>query len=189
MAVNGGAWLLKIPASYIGQNLYLKAEAAGVTEGYAADPGTATVAALPAKGQAGIALSIAVTDTATADVTNLGGIPGNGQVSLAWTDPVDTDLDHIEITVTPSVAGSPFTAAKGTGSKTVTGLANGTAYTFTVKAVYTGGNMSAGASVGPITPIVPSVDLYVGTSITPEPGAYSLATAISWLGAHAADDG
>jgi hypothetical protein len=83
---------------------------------------------------------------APANVGTLGGIAGNGKVTLTWLDPVDTDIDSIEITVAPSIAGSPFSVAKGVKTRVIEGLANGTLYTFTVKAVDTSGNKSSGVS-------------------------------------------
>jgi hypothetical protein len=59
ITAHGGTWLVKVPASYIGQNVYLKAIPAGAN-GHTPTPGTATVTALPANGKAGIALNIAV---------------------------------------------------------------------------------------------------------------------------------
>jgi hypothetical protein len=83
--------------------------------------------------------------TPPAAVSGLAGTPGDRQITLAWTDPADSDLDRIEITW----AGGSATAAKsGAGnranSKTIAGLTNGTTYTFTVKAVDTAGNQSGG---------------------------------------------
>jgi chitodextrinase len=89
-------------------------------------------------------------------VSGLTGTPGNGQVSLSWTDPADADLDHIEITYTPGGPAQPITVAKGTGTRIVTGLTNGTPYTFTVKAVDAAGNQSAGQSAGALTPLAPT---------------------------------
>jgi hypothetical protein len=91
--------------------------------------------------------------TPPADVTGIAGTVASGEVTLNWTDPADTDLDHIEITWTGGSGGSE-TAAKGVGTITITGLSNGTAYTFTVKAVDDSGNSSAGVSPagGPLTP-------------------------------------
>jgi hypothetical protein len=81
--------------------------------------------------------------TAPAEVSSLSAVPGIGEVTLTWTDPTDADLDHIEITWTPD-DDTTVTVPAATGMKTVTGLANGMEYTFTVKAVDTAGNKSAG---------------------------------------------
>jgi hypothetical protein len=81
-------------------------------------------------------------------VTKLAGFPGNGSAVLFWTDPGDADLDYIQI----DYGAGPQGPAKGTQSYTWSGLANGTAYTFTVKAVDTNGNRSEPVTVGPLTP-------------------------------------
>jgi predicted phage tail protein len=102
-----------------------------------------------------------VTETANGTppgaVGSLTGTPGSGEVSLFWTDPTDADLDHIEITFSPAAAGliQPITVAKGTGTRIVTGLTNGTAYTFTVKAVDAAGNKSSGEDISK-TPLAPT---------------------------------
>ena len=84
--------------------------------------------------------------TAPAKVSGLSGTAGDGQVTLTWTDPTDTDLDHIEITW-DNGGTTPQTVAKGTGTYTATGLSNGTAYTFTVKAVDASGNKNSGLTI------------------------------------------
>jgi hypothetical protein len=65
------------------------------------------------------------------------------------------DLASIEIAFTPEAADvtQPISVGKGAGSKTITGLANDTPYTFTVKAVDTSGNKNAGTSTEAITPV------------------------------------
>jgi chitodextrinase len=81
-----------------------------------------------------------------ADVTGLSGTVGSGQVTLTWTDPADSDLDHIEITFVPAVGDQPRRVAKGVKTIVITGLTDGTEYTFTVKAVDAAGNKSAGTN-------------------------------------------
>jgi chitodextrinase len=83
--------------------------------------------------------------TPPAEVTDLIGTPGDGTVTLTWTDPADGDLDHIEISWTGgSVTAEKSTAANRANSKTVAGLTNDTTYAFTVKAVDTSGNANLG---------------------------------------------
>jgi hypothetical protein len=100
--------------------------------------------------------------TAPANVTGLTRTAGNTQVTLSWTDPVDADLNHIEITWTGGLGGTggPVTVPKSTeenraNSTTITGLTNETEYTFTVKAVDATGNESVGetATATPDSPI------------------------------------
>jgi hypothetical protein len=105
---------------------------------------------------ANFTVSFTVNDTMSpASVSGLSGTPGNGQVTLTWTDPADADLDHVEITFTPGGT-SPVSVLKGTQTKTITGLTNGTSYTFTVKAVDTAGNESGGETTT-ATPFVPVI--------------------------------
>jgi uncharacterized repeat protein (TIGR02543 family) len=107
---------------------------------------------------ANFTVSFTVNDiTLPANVTSLSGTPGNGQVTLTWIDPADADLDRVEITFVPVVGGisQPISVNKGTLTKTITGLTNGTAYTFTVKAVDTAGNKSGGVSSA-VMPLAPS---------------------------------
>jgi predicted phage tail protein len=82
-----------------------------------------------------------------ANVSGHAAIPGDARITLIWTDPIDADLNSIEITVTPAVTGSPFAVAKGTASKIVGNLVNGVSYTFTLKTVDMSGNKSGGVSV------------------------------------------
>lgn len=83
--------------------------------------------------------------TAPADVTGLTGtVVGDGAVTLYWTDPVIADLDHLEVTWPGQ---SAITVAKGLGTYAATGLVNGSAIVFTVKAVDGKGNKSTGATV------------------------------------------
>jgi chitodextrinase len=101
--------------------------------------------------------------TPPAEVSGLSAVPGDGQAVLTWTDPADEDFDHVEIAFAPAAAGieQPITVAKGTQSRAVTGLANGTTYTFTVKTVDATGNRSAGVNA----PAIP--DATTGDDTTP----------------------
>jgi hypothetical protein len=88
--------------------------------------------------------------TPPAEVTGVNGVSENSRIILTWTDPADNDLNKIQITRTPGNA----TAEAGKGAQTaiVTGLTNGTAYSFTLKTVDISGNVSAGVTAGPYTP-------------------------------------
>lgn len=74
-------------------------------------------------------------------VSNLDASAGNGQVSLTWSNPSDSDFDYVSITY----KGGSTTSSSG--SKTITGLTNGTPYTFTVVAFDNSGNGSSSSSV------------------------------------------
>jgi len=91
--------------------------------------------------------------TAPANVAGITATPGNGQAVLTWTDPADGDFDHVEITWSPGGT-AIISVAKGSQTYTVTRLTNGTAYTFTIKAVDASGNKSSGAVSGSTTPVI-----------------------------------
>lgn len=74
-------------------------------------------------------------------VTSLSATAGNNQVSLSWSNPSDADFDHVVI----SYGGSSTTTSSS--SKTISGLTNGTSYTFTVVAYDQSGNASSSKSV------------------------------------------
>jgi hypothetical protein len=88
--------------------------------------------------------------------TNVGGTPGDQQVSVTFTPPAnDGGLAITSYTVTSSPGGVQATGA--TSPVLVTGLTNGTPYTFTVVATTELGNSPASAPSGSITPrTVPS---------------------------------
>lgn len=85
--------------------------------------------------------------------TSLTATGGNAQVALAWTAPATAHgtITGYSVEYTPS-GGSPTVVSTGStsASYTVTGLTNGTSYTFRVAAVnHTAGEWSDGASVTP----------------------------------------
>ncbi|GHU15799.1 hypothetical protein FACS1894163_03840 [Spirochaetia bacterium] len=91
------------------------------------------------------ALETTATETATAEVSNLQATPGNAQVTLTWTAPTNTNIANVVITYTNGTA--PVVVEKGILTKTITGLTNGSAYTFTVKTEDTTGKTSTGKTV------------------------------------------
>jgi hypothetical protein len=95
-------------------------------------------------------------------VSNLTATPGNGRVVLTWTNPSDSDLSTVIISAVPAAGNltSPHTesAAPGSaGTYTVTGLANGTPYTFTLKTEDSDGNQSSGNQVAGCPEIINAV--------------------------------
>jgi hypothetical protein len=87
-------------------------------------------------------------------VMNLTATGEEGQASLTWTEPVDSDLSSIEITQTPP--DRVYSQPGGQNGATITGLTNGTSYDFAVVAVDEEGNKSSAVhvSVIPNTPFV-----------------------------------
>jgi hypothetical protein len=127
-----GSWVIGIAHSYAMSDVYLKAEITGADEKIYT--GTASTGPVPEEGVQGIELA---DTTPPARVRFLEGTtPGSGKVTLRWTDPGDSDLDHIKI----SWDSDSETVTKGTETYTAMNLTDGTPYTFTV----TAGNESAG---------------------------------------------
>ncbi len=97
--------------------------------------------------------------TAPGTPTGLAGTAGNQSVALTWTAPSSDGGSAITgYRITPYIGNTAQTAIN-TGStstsRTVTGLANGTAYTFTVAATNAVGTGAATAKTAPITPAAP----------------------------------
>ena len=96
-------------------------------------------------------------ETAPANVTDLAAQPKESRVLLTWTDAEDEDVYGYEITysgtnpinrvVLPALDSKTMMVGKGAGGSYVSGLENGTEYTFTVKTVDTSGNKSEGVTV------------------------------------------
>ena len=88
--------------------------------------------------------------------TAVTGTPGNGTVALGWSAPASNGGSPITgYRITPFIGTTAQTAIL-TGSTatsyTVTGLTNGTAYTFTVAAINANGTGAASSASAPITP-------------------------------------
>ena len=96
-------------------------------------------------------------EIAPAAVTNLTAQAKDSRVLLTWTDAADEDVYGYEVTysgtkpinrvVLPALDSKTMMAGKGAGGCYVSGLENGTEYTFTVKTVDTSGNKSEGVIV------------------------------------------
>ncbi len=94
--------------------------------------------------------------------TNLEAEVGDRQIGLTWDDPGDSTIDEYEY----STDGGSFSVISGsddtTTSYTVTGLTNGTQYTFAVRAVNAGGN--GAESTVTATPLWPAPTGLVATA-------------------------
>ena len=103
-----------------------------------------------------------------------GGTPGNGQVTVTWTPPVDTGGNPPDSYTVTSNAGPGCTVTAPATSCTVTGLVNGTPYTFTVQAQHPNGPGPVSAASAAITPTDAP-----GPSPRPVPGLSPLAVALT----------
>jgi hypothetical protein len=88
--------------------------------------------------------------------TDISGSAGNGQVSVSFSAPVDNGGSSITGYTVTSSPGN-FTGTGSSSPISVSGLTNGTAYTFTVKATNIAGDSVASSSSSSLTPIAPSV--------------------------------
>ena len=88
--------------------------------------------------------------------TNTAAIPASNRAFISWTPPASNGSPIASYTVTPFVGGSPQTPVQVSNgsatSATVSGLTNGTPYTFQVSATNGIGNGPASASSGAATP-------------------------------------
>ena len=99
---------------------------------------------------AAVAVCPSVTDPGAP--TAVTAVPGDGTVSLSWTAPANTGgASILSYTATASPGGATCTT---TGATTclVTGLKNGTSYTFTVTATNIAGTSAASAASAKVTP-------------------------------------
>ena len=91
--------------------------------------------------------------------TGVTAVAGNTEADIAWTAPAyDGDSAITDYQVTPYIgatAGTPVLVGSAATSKTITGLTNGTAYTFKVAAINTNGTGPDSAASNEVTPHAP----------------------------------
>ena len=92
--------------------------------------------------------------TAPSEPGSITATAGNAKVTLSWTNPTDTDFNGANIyrsTTSGTLGDKVHSAVTGT-SKEDTGLTNGTAYYYTIKAVDKSGNESVNTAQVTATP-------------------------------------
>ncbi|MBV9923318.1 MAG: DUF1929 domain-containing protein [Pseudonocardia sp.] len=116
-------------------------------------------------------ITLAPTLSAPATPTNVSATAGNASATVSWTAPDDGNSPITSYTVTPWVNGTAQTPVTVSGgppvptTTTVTGLTNGTQYTFTVTATNTIGTSQQSAPSNAVTPSAAPPPAYVqGTS-------------------------
>lgn len=95
-----------------------------------------------------------VVDFATAPAAPSGvtATSGDGKATVAWAAPADGGSPITGYTVTASPGGKQVTVAGSATTATITGLTNGTPYTFTVTAANAVGTSPVSAQSSPVTP-------------------------------------
>jgi hypothetical protein len=106
-------------------------------------------------------LIVTAETTPPAEVTGLAATPGAGNVKLTWTNPVDLDFDHIEITYSDGAGLVTLPdVTKPVVEKIIENLKYGTSYIFIVRTVDTTGNKSLGSPVtAALDKVVTDLDL------------------------------
>ncbi|MFN8169603.1 MAG: fibronectin type III domain-containing protein [Candidatus Nanopelagicales bacterium] len=109
--------------------------------------------------------------------TDVAAVAGSTKASVSWTPPVGTGGVAISsYTVTASPGGRKATVAAPLTTATVTGLSNGTSYTFTVVAKNVANQTSVASS--PSAPVTPAT--LPKAPPAPLPTAYKAAAVVSW---------
>ena len=141
---------------------------AAPSSGTYAPPGHYMLFILNANGVPAVAPIIAVTPAATAPAapTAVTASPLNGGAEVSWTAPANGGATITSYTVTPYIGSvaQPVTVVTGnpaTAHATVTGLTNGTAYTFTVTATNSVGTSPASAASNAVTPTAQPAPAFV----------------------------
>ncbi|MDQ1683759.1 MAG: hypothetical protein QOC82_496 [Frankiaceae bacterium] len=107
--------------------------------------------------------------------TSVTGTPGDKHVDVSWTAPADNGGSPVTgYTVTTSPGGATASTT-GATTATISGLTNGTAYTFTVTATTAAGTGPASAASAGITPVGPP-----GTPLNVSATATNSQATVSW---------
>jgi hypothetical protein len=121
-----------------------------------------------------VEVTLEAASTAPDAPTGLSAAPGDSQASVTWTKPADGGSTITGYTVTSAPDGKTCTTSNAdTLTCDVTGLTNGTAYTFSVTATNGVGTSAASAASSSVTPLEP---------VPPEPTvATPVPTSPLWL--------
>jgi uncharacterized delta-60 repeat protein len=107
---------------------------------------------------------------------------GNGQATVTWTKPADNGSTITGYTVTTSGGQTCTTNDADTLTCVVTGLTNGTAYTFTVTATNGGGASAASVASSSVTPAPVAVAPAPAPTPVPTLPLFGLGILVSLLG-------
>ena len=91
--------------------------------------------------------------TPPAEITGLTPVPNDSSVFLTWTNPADKDFYGVEVSSVPAEGTLKEPVVVKGNTITVTGLTNGTSYTFTLKTIDKSTNVSAGVSSENVSPV------------------------------------
>ncbi len=134
---------------------------------------TVTATNVAGTGPASAASSAVTPRTVPGAPTAVAATAGNAQAAVTWTAPASDGGAAISGYTVTSSPGAKTCATATTGC-TVTGLTNGTAYTFTVTATNVAGTGPASAASSAVTPLAPgTVVRYAG------PNRFATAAAVS----------
>lgn len=136
---------------------------------------SATVGGSPASDT----ISIAVVGVAPGAPTGVTGAAGNAQVTVSWTAPSSVGTSAITSYLARATQDTTKSCTWTTGalSCVITGLTNGTAYTFVVRAANAAGNGSFSAASAAVTPATPPG---APTAVTAAQVGTSASVNVSW---------